>query len=112
MILYTATVAPFRLAFIIETPHNADDFSIKFFNGFDVLVDVLFGIDIVVNFLSAYEKSDGRYEYGLKAIAINYITTFFLIDFMAILPIDVIMNALGNGRNGNDVNSLLRITRL
>lgn len=75
-----------------------------------MLVDLLFGIDIIVNFLSAYEKSDGRYEYNLKAIAINYITSFFFIDFFATLPIDAIMKALGN-KQSNDVNSLLRIAR-
>ena len=111
MVLYTATIAPFRLAFILDTEENADKFSTKFFTGFDILVDIIFGIDIVVNFLSAYEKSDGRYEYGLKAIAINYTTSFFLIDFMAILPIDLIMKAFGNNQS-NDVNSLLRIARL
>jgi hypothetical protein len=88
LVLYTATVSPFRLAFvIIET----DSLLENFFKGIDFIVDIGFAIDIFINFLSAYEKSDGRYEYNLKSIAINYLTTFFIIDFLATLPIDIIL---------------------
>ena len=109
MVVYTATIAPFRLAFIITAEET---FWTAFFGGFDILVDIIFAIDIVVNFLSAYEKSDGRYEYGLKAIAINYITTFFFIDFMATVPIDMILTSGSSNEETSDVNSLLRIARL
>ena len=80
---YTATLAPFRIAFYEDT----GDFWSTFFKVFDILVDILFGLDIIVNFLSAYEKPDGKYEYDLKNIAMNYITGFFLIDFVATIPI-------------------------
>ena len=56
-----------------------------------MIVSIVFFIDIIVNFMSAYERYDGSYEYSLKKIALNYIFGFFVIDFIAIFPVDIIM---------------------
>ena len=83
MVLYTASVSPYRLAF-------ADDFIVngwsKFFAAFEICIDVIFGIDIIINFITAYEGSDGRLEIRLKKIAIHYITGFFVFDLLATFP--------------------------
>lgn len=50
LLIYTATFVPFRVSFLGD-----DTLAIYVL---DVLTDILFGIDIVVNFMSAYEKSD------------------------------------------------------
>jgi hypothetical protein len=62
-------------------------------------VDIVFGIDIIVNFLSAYEKPNLKFEYSLKKIALNYLTGFFLIDFVATVPIGFLIDPKNAFRN-------------
>ena len=52
----------------------------------ELFFDVLFGIDIIVNFLSAYYDEDFILNDGLKIIAYNYVRTWLLIDLVAIFP--------------------------
>ena len=88
MLFYTATLAPFRIAFYDDT----GSFWSKFYNIFDTFVDFVFAIDIIINFISVYEKPNGRYEYSPKKIALNYLTGFFLVDFIATVPVQMIMD--------------------
>ena len=88
MLGYTATIAPFRIAFYEDT----GTFWSKFYNIFDTFVDIVFAMDIIVNFVSAYEKINGKFEYSLKKISINYLTGFFLIDIVATVPIQLILD--------------------
>ena len=50
LLVYTALFVPFKLAFI-ETDTQALIF-------FEILVDLIFGLDIIVNFLSATEDTN------------------------------------------------------
>ena len=54
-------------------------------------MDIAFIIDIFINFLSSYEKDDGKIVQNFKKIAINYLTGFFWIDFIASFPMDLVM---------------------
>lgn len=56
----------------------------------DTISDYIFIFDIFINFFSAYEKEDLQIEMGFKRIAINYLTGFFLIDFVASIPLNEI----------------------
>lgn len=87
-VFYIASISPFRLAF-------ADDFNARngqttgwsiFFAGVEVSIDIFFSLDIIINFFTAYERFDGRIELDLKRIAINYLTGFFIFDFLATFP--------------------------
>ena len=86
----------------------------KFWDFFDVLVDIVFTVDIFINFISAYEYADGGYEYSLKRIAINYITGFFFLDFIATFPFNLVFTAGagGNGDGRTKPNNFLRLIRL
>ena len=53
------------------------------------LIDVLFGLDIFVNFLSAYETENNKTEIRLKAIAKNYLSGWFFLDLIATFPTQV-----------------------
>ena len=75
---YTSTVVPFQVAFIDEDTSFA-----AFIN---YLIDVLFGLDIIVNFFSAYEDSNHRIEIKLKNIARNYLSFWFWFDLAATFP--------------------------
>ena len=51
--------------------------------------DILFGIDIIVSFLSAYHDEDFILIDNTKMIAINYLKTWFIVDVTAIFPFSV-----------------------
>ena len=77
----------------------------------DASVDILFGIDIVVNFVSAYEQPDGRLIIEHKKIASNYLRGWFILDFLACFPFQLI--PLGEDTSGVSNNSgILRLARL
>jgi len=92
LLAYTAIVTPYRVAF-------ADDVdSFGFFIIMNSFIDYVFTIDILVNFMSAYERYDGQVEYRLKRIALNYFTGFFWIDFLATFPFSALSsNEKANG---------------
>jgi hypothetical protein len=98
LLAYTATIAPFRIAFYESSESNSS----QFFDVFDVFVDIVFGLDIVLNFISAYEKTEGRFEYDLKKIAINYLMGFFAIDFVATIPIQWFLGRSKESSNNNN----------
>jgi hypothetical protein len=50
-------------------------------------------IDIMISFISAYQKEDGTIEINLKNIGFNYITGFFAIDLIATLPYSLIIQS-------------------
>lgn len=51
--------------------------------------DILFGVDIIVSFLAAYQDEDYVLIDDPKMIAINYLKTWFLIDVTAVFPFSV-----------------------
>lgn len=110
LLLYTSTVVPYQVAFVDE-----DTLMMTAFNG---LVDVLFGVDIVVNFFSAYEANNQTVT-SLPAIARNYCQLcppgWFYLDFVATIPTQVftaIISAFSEGGGRGGVNKLIRLARL
>ena len=53
---------------------------------FDWVVDILFMFDIFVNFMTALECQDGTLNTSPKAIAANYLKSWFFFDLMSVLP--------------------------
>ena len=78
LLVYTATIVPFRTAFIDEASPN--------FETFEYLVDFLFGCDLFVNFISAYVDNDRKLEIKVKVIAKSYIKSWFFFDAFACVP--------------------------
>ena len=79
LLLYTATYMPYRICFI-------DDASTGSFLAFEYMVDVLFFLDILINFNSALEMPDGTIDPRLKFIAMAYIKSWFFLDLCATFP--------------------------
>lgn len=82
MLTYTATYMPYQICFLEAT-------SSGFMKVFEYALDVLFGIDIMINFMSAYEGEDGTLEPRLTRIAINYLKLWFFVDIFAVIPVQV-----------------------
>ncbi len=78
LLFYTGTYIPYKTAFV--------DYSPEYVNIIELSIDSLFFVDIVVNFLSAYEDSEKNIEFRLSRIAFNYIRQWFLIDLVSCIP--------------------------
>ena len=109
---YTATVTPYEVMVLRRGEDNA-----KWLIGLNVFVDCLFGIDIILNFFLAYfDTNIHQWMYDQRMIMINYMSTYFFIDLISVLPINYFGKQFGSGRadGGQSVQSLrlLRIIRL
>jgi len=60
---------------------------------FDLLVDLFFVFDIVLNFLTAYEDENGDLRCAHKEIAGHYTATWLFLDLLAAFPVDYIVRA-------------------
>jgi hypothetical protein len=98
MLSYTTFVTPLRIAFVEKE-------SLTWFI-IDVAIDVLFFFDIIINFFSAYFDQNFKIVTDKKLIAKNYLTGWFLIDFISIFPISIILES------SKDYLSLARLARL
>ena len=62
-------------------------------------IDFFFFIDIVVNFNSAYIDESYEVIDDRKKIAHSYLVSWFLVDFLSIVPFELIVTATDNYEN-------------
>lgn len=106
VMIYVATITPYRIAFTEDV----------FFDGwtiFEYCLDGLFCTDIVINFFSCYQLTDGRIVDNRWSIAFRYLRTWFLIDLVSSVPFNVIDVAMENdGGKGGYNTKLTKLARL
>jgi hypothetical protein len=85
---------------------SSDEWTVTTF--ISTFVDVMYGIDILINFVSAYEDvQTGLIVVDTKKIAIDYIQGWFFIDLVATLPTQLLESIF----NGPELK-LARLSRL
>ena len=97
---YTAIMVPYNVAFKNKT---SEDVSLLVV---DSIVDVVFFIDIVLNFHTTFVGPGGEVVSDPKIIRTNYLKSWFIIDLLSCLPYDV-FNAFDHDE---DVSSYCRTT--
>ncbi|UYV74709.1 KCNH5 [Cordylochernes scorpioides] len=80
---YTAIMVPYNVAFKNKT---SEDVSLLVL---DSIVDVIFFIDIVLNFHTTFVGPGGEVVSDPKIIRMNYLKSWFVIDLLSCLPYDV-----------------------
>ena len=80
---YTAVMVPFNVAFRNKT---MDDVPLLVA---DSIVDVVFFIDIILNFHTTFVGPGGEVVSDPKIIRMNYLKSWFVIDLLSCLPYDV-----------------------
>ena len=80
---YTAIMVPYNVAFKNKT---SEDVSLLVV---DSIVDVIFFIDIVLNFHTTFVGPGGEVVSDPKIIRMNYLKSWFIIDLLSCLPYDV-----------------------
>uniref|UniRef100_A0A087XL90 Potassium voltage-gated channel, subfamily H (eag-related), member 5a n=1 Tax=Poecilia formosa TaxID=48698 RepID=A0A087XL90_POEFO len=102
---YTAIMVPYNVSF--RTKHNNLAWLVV-----DSVVDVIFLIDIVLNFHTTFVGPAGEVISDAKLIRMNYLKTWFVIDLLSCLPYDII-NAFENVEEGlSSLFSSLKVIRL
>ncbi|XP_029030262.1 potassium voltage-gated channel subfamily H member 4-like [Betta splendens] len=75
--VYVGVCVPYNISF--STHHTLVS---------DIVVEVLFIIDIILNFCTSYEGKSGQVVYEARAVARKYIRTWFFVDLLAAVPYD------------------------
>ncbi|NXX78504.1 KCNH4 protein, partial [Urocolius indicus] len=56
----------------------------------DIAVEMLFILDIILNFRTTYVSQSGQVVYDPRSICIHYMATWFFVDLIAALPFDLL----------------------
>lgn len=104
LLLYTATVTIFRIAFIEE---DEEAWMIS-----DTVVDGIFFIDVCVNIFLAYYDSEMNLVTMRRLIFLNYLRTWMLLDVVSSMPFQFIFSSDKNYSNTIRVARLPRLYKL
>ena len=104
VVLYNCAMITMNLCYDID-PKGA----YKYISDF---CEVMFGLDILFQFVQEYKDSETQQPVReINQIAKNYVMRgSFLIDFLAIIPIDLVMPS--QYKNLNKMLRMIRITRM
>ncbi|XP_016100256.1 potassium voltage-gated channel subfamily H member 2-like isoform X1 [Sinocyclocheilus grahami] len=116
LVLYTAVFTPYSAAFFLneleEEKKHICGYTCNPLNVVDVIVDVLFIIDIVITFRTTYVNHNDEVVTHPKLIAIHYIKGWFLIDMVAAIPFDLLIFRSGSDETTATLIGLLKTARL
>jgi hypothetical protein len=80
IIVYSVCCIPYRIGF--------DDPAVGGWDVFDIICDLFFAADMILNFNTAYETKESDLVINRPMIAKNYLTSWFGIDFASTFPVD------------------------
>ncbi|XP_078019390.1 voltage-gated delayed rectifier potassium channel KCNH4-like [Epinephelus lanceolatus] len=84
---YVAVTVPYNVSF---TPYDDHVTAARSTIVSDIVVEMLFIIDIILNFRTTYVSQSGQVVYEARSICIHYATTWFFVDLVAALPFDLL----------------------
>jgi len=107
LLVYTAFIMPYRIAFA----------TVVFWDGwacFELVVDVLFFLDVVLAFFTVEIEEDGELVTDRWKIARKYFASWFLIDITACIPFPLIeyLSGVDEEETSSRYNTLVRLLRL
>ncbi|KAG7243516.1 hypothetical protein INR49_011072 [Caranx melampygus] len=88
---YVAVTVPYDVCFV---SHDEGSDHNSFFScstiGSDIAVEMLFILDIILNFRTTYVSQSGQVVYDARSIYLHYCSTWFFVDLIAALPFDLL----------------------
>ncbi|KAF1320286.1 Voltagegated ion channel, partial [Globisporangium splendens] len=103
-VLYTACVVPYRVCFHRDAKGA---FALA-----ESVVDVMFFIDIVLNFFTGIYLPSGEITYSSWLIVTAYLRGWFAVDFFSTMPFDLLFGSNGEGDSGGGGSTTLLSTKL
>ena len=108
VLVFVAFYVPYRVCM-----HWDDDSLSSSLQTVENTSDILFGIDIILNFCTAYvDPKTGSLVVDRKRIAIHYVKTYFFIDLIATIPFGLILPQGGNAKALNKGGKVMRLPKL
>ncbi|XP_070778667.1 potassium voltage-gated channel subfamily H member 4a [Enoplosus armatus] len=88
---YVAVAVPYDICFVSHD-EGSDHHSLvsRSTMGSDIAVEMLFILDIILNFRTTYVSQSGQVVYDARSIYLHYCTTWFFVDLIAALPFDLL----------------------
>ncbi|XP_044860245.1 potassium voltage-gated channel subfamily H member 2 [Mauremys mutica] len=112
LVIYTAVFTPYSAAFLLgEEPEDIrrNCSYCSPINVVDLLVDIMFLIDILINFRTTYVNSNEEVVSQPGRIAIHYFKGWFLIDMVAAIPFDLLV--FGSGSGSEETTTLIGLLK-
>ena len=94
LVIYTAIFTPYVAAFLLNEKKRKDDVHSRYRDPLtiiDLIVDVMFIIDILINFRTTYVNKNDEVVSHPGKIAVHYFKGWFLIDMVAAIPFDLLL---------------------
>ncbi|KAG2458942.1 KCNH7 protein, partial [Polypterus senegalus] len=115
LVIYTAIFTPYSAAFLLndqeEQKRRQCGYSCSPLNVVDLMVDIMFIIDILINFRTTYVNLNEEVVSDPAKIAIHYFKGWFLIDMVAAIPFDLLIFGSGSDETTTLIG-LLKTARL
>ncbi|KAM9296919.1 voltage-gated inwardly rectifying potassium channel KCNH6 [Gastrophryne carolinensis] len=115
LVIYTAIFTPYSAAFLLNNQEEEKNwecgYSCNPLNIVDLIVDIMFIIDIVINFRTTYVNINDEVVSHPGKIAIHYFKGWFLIDMVAAIPFDLLIYRTGSDETTTLIG-LLKTARL
>uniref|UniRef100_A0A3B5KWM8 Ion transport domain-containing protein n=1 Tax=Xiphophorus couchianus TaxID=32473 RepID=A0A3B5KWM8_9TELE len=110
LVIYTAILTPYSAAFLLndheEVAKQNCGYSCSPLNVVDLIVDIMFIIDILINFRTTYVNTNDEVVSHPVRIAVHYFKGWFLIDMVAAIPFDLLIY-----RNGEETTTLIGLLK-
>ncbi|CAM9287482.1 unnamed protein product [Lampetra fluviatilis] len=84
---YVAVTVPYNVCFAASDEQPATSRSTTLS---DIAGEILFIIDIMLNFRTTYVSRSGQVVYDGRSVCLHYVSTWFFVDLIAALPFDVL----------------------
>jgi len=91
LVIFTAIEIPYSVAFVMPLQEHrlANVIKVTPLLVFNLCVDLMFIVDILINFRTTFVKqSTDEVISSPKQIALHYLKTWFLVDFVAAIPFE------------------------
>ncbi|XP_011297465.1 potassium voltage-gated channel subfamily H member 7 isoform X7 [Fopius arisanus] len=112
LVMYTAIFTPYVAAFLLGEPDygskkKATKYSEDPIVIIDLIVDVTFVVDILINFRTTFVNPNDEVVSGPWKIAVHYLRGWFVIDLVAAIPFDLLLY----GYNTDETTTLMGLLK-
>ncbi|KAI5153865.1 Potassium Voltage-Gated Channel Subfamily H Member 2 [Manis pentadactyla] len=113
LVLYTAVFTPYSAAFLLKETEEGPQapgcgYACQPLAVVDLIVDIMFIVDILINFRTTYVNANEEVVSHPGRIAVHYFKGWFLIDMVAAIPFDLLIFGSGS----EELIGLLKTARL
>lgn len=109
LLLYIAVLIPIRIGFFVEVKPGEAGFAV------DVVTDVFFAADIVMNFRTGLISQTGVLISDGATLAYHYLKGWFVVDLLSCLPVSyfiLLTESEGSGGSASSSTKTIKILRL